>query len=215
MANFKDRVEALAGTVATDDLISTWLTSSVYDVINILPPQVLYIAGETENIYDDSGSTVPNSRILEVIRWGGDPRIENECREIDSALRGKATPTSGYLEEATDDSPVFWRRNNNIRVLPTPTESDFARVTYVNYPAVSWNHIHIPKFPDEVEHLVILKAAVKAKFYQIGLANKEEDIEVATSHTNHMSALNQEYTMAMQGFMSGFQINMPEQGVIA
>ena len=42
--------------------------------------------------------------------------------------------------------------------------------------------------------------------------NKEEYLEVATSHTNHMSALNQEYAMAIQGFMSGFGINAKEQG---
>ena len=40
----------------------------------------------------------------------------------------------------------------------------------------------------------------------------KEDLEVATSHTNHMSALNQEYAMAIQGFMSGFGINAKEQG---
>ena len=111
--------------------------------------------------------------------------------------------------------PVFYRRENRIYILPEPTNYQVGRISYVGYPTVYWNDDNIPQFPNEVEHLVILKAAVKAKFYQIGLANKEEDIEVATSHTNHMSALNQEYTMAMQGFMSGFQINMPEQGVIA
>ena len=100
-------------------------------------------------------------------------------------------------------------------VLPVPDSVDSAIITYVRYPTVEYTESSIPKFPDEIEQLVALKAAVTAKFYQIGLANKEEDIEVATSHTNHMSALNQEYTMAMQGFMSGFQINMPEQGVIA
>ena len=79
MANFTERVEALsgvtsgAGTSLPSDLISTWLTESARDVINMLPPQILYIAGNTELIISsdaggpsDSSSTVPESRILGV-----------------------------------------------------------------------------------------------------------------------------------------------------
>ena len=123
------------------------------------------------------------------------------------------------MEEATVESPVFFRLNNAIYILPhlkeTQVGSGFGFVTYVDYPTVEHTDTSIPKFPDEVEQLVALKAAVSAKFYQIGQANQEEDIDVATSHTNHMSAINQEYTMCLQNFMSGFQINAKEQGVEA
>ena len=81
-------------------------------------------------------------------------------------------------------------------------------------PAVVPERRCIRKFPDEIENLVVLKASVYGKFYQIGLANTEEDLEVAASHTNHMSALNQEYTMCLQNYLSGYQLNAKEQGVV-
>ena len=217
MANFGERIKALTGLEEISNigfLANQWLNDAIKDIINVLPPQVLYIASDSVNLSQWQGTTTPESRVLEVVRWGGNPRIENECKEIDSALRGKYTPTSGYMEEATDDSPVFWRRKNAIRVLPDPTGEDYATITYVNYPSIVYTQSSISKFPNEVEQLVALKAAVTAKFYQIGLANQEEDLEVATSHTNHMSALNQEYTMCLQNFMSGFQMNAKEQGAV-
>lgn len=212
MASFGDHIKAFTGVETVDSLTSNWLTESAKDVINILPPQILYIVSTDINFSSGSGTTVPQSRILEVVRWGGDPRIENECREIDSALRGKATPTSGYIEEATEDSPVFWRRKNKVRVLPPPTENDFAKITYVTYPSIVHSQTSIPGFPDEIEHLVVLKASVKAKLSQIADANVDDDIEVATSHTNHMTVINQEYAAALQGFMTGFGHNSKEQG---
>lgn len=218
MASFGDRITGLTGlnmTASVTGLVTQWLTDATKDVINVLPPEILYIASGIVSVPPQFGYTdAPNSRILEVVRMGdGDPRIEYECREIDSALRGKAEPNSGYVEEATVESPVFWRRNGAIYVLPIPTVSEIARVTHVIYPhTVSYDVDSIPRFPNEIEQLVVLKAAVSAKFYQIGQANTEEDVEIATSHTNHMSAINQEYTMCLQNFMSGYQMNVVEQG---
>ena len=123
------------------------------------------------------------------------------------------------MYSATNESPVFYRENNKIFVLPqlidTYNSSDgIVEIVYVKYPNVNITQSFISKFPDEIENLVVLKASVYGKFYQIGLANAEEDLEVAASHTNHMSALNQEYTMCLQNYLSGYQLNAKEQGVV-
>ena len=245
MSTFAERVEAISGVETSDiteGLLSTWLSESAKEVINILPPQVLYKAATTfeysneaddildmtENVNDKIGTEVPESRILNVIRWTQEYQLDlqtyidelpYECVEIDAALRGRAYIESGYMEEATQQNPVFFRLSGKVYVLPNPVSfaatgiNERAEISYVTYPDIEHDDLSIDNFPVEVEHLVILKTAVKAKFWQIAQANKEEDLEVATSHTNHMSALNQEYTMCLQNYLGGFQINIKEQGV--
>ncbi len=244
MSTFAERVEAISGVETSDiteGLLNTWLSESAKEVINILPPQVLYKAATTfdysneaetilditENVNDKIGTEVPESRILNVIRWtqkfatAGEitDDIPYECIEIDAALRGRAYLGSGYMEEATQENPVFFRLSGKVYVLPNPVSyeateiNERAEISYVTYPDIEHDGSSIDNFPVEVEHLVILKTAVKAKFWQIAQANKEEDLEVAASHTNHMSALNQEYTMCLQNYLGGFQINIKEQGV--
>ena len=227
MATFAQRINALSGidleAEGKETYYNQWLTDAANDVINTLPPQILYIASKTQTVLPpvlggvaDSHTTVPQSRILGVERMHAVGHPQYECREIPFTDRGKANANSGYMEEATAESPVFFRLNNAIYILPLLTDtqagSAFGFVTYVDYPTVEYTDTSIPKFPDEIEQLVALKAAVSAKFWQISEANKEEDIEIATSHTNHMSAINQEYTMCLQNFMNGFQINAKEQG---
>ena len=223
MANFGERIKSYTGIASISDiefLANSWLTSAAKDVINVLPPQILYIAGKSVSITAPTSNTsVPQSRILGVERINGPGQISHECKEIPHTKRGVYHSKSGFVEEASAESPVFYRLNNNIHILPTlgtsgpQDEIAVATITYVNYPVVEIDNTSISSFPDEIENLVALKASVYGKFYQIGLANTEEDLEVATSHTNHMSALNQEYTMCLQNFLSGYQLNMKEQGV--
>lgn len=209
------RVTDLTG-IDTALVKDEWLNGAVKDVVNILPPQVLWVLSKTERLIDISYSSVPQSRILGVLRADDINSITYECMEIPFTDRGKANQDSGYLEESTTESPVFYKNNNTIFVLPKLEDNDaYADIIYVDYPIVDSSTTSISKFPNEVEHLVVLKAAIKAKLYQIGQSNKEEDIEIATSHTNHMGAINQEYTIAIQGFMSGIQINVKEQDVEA
>ena len=220
MSSFGDRIQSYTGIEdisSIQDLANSWLDSAAKDVINVLPPQVLYIAGKTAVLsgFDgDEKTSVPQSRILGVERFNGLDNISYECKEIDHVKRGVYGSDSGYVEESSAESPVFYRLNNEIYVLPTLLKEDTADITYVDYPNVTITSTSISKFPDEIENLVALKASVYGKFYQIGLANAEEDLEVAASHTNHMSALNQEYTMCLQNYLSGYQLNAKEQGVI-
>ena len=228
MASLADRLKSFTGIQDIDgieSLVTTWFYSAAKDVINVLPPQVLYITGESEFLVSpefggpsDTSTSVPQSRILSVTRKKSTNDVAHECREIDAVKKGYAN-FNDYMYSATNESPVFYRENNKIFVLPklidTYNSSDgIVEIVYVKYPNVNITQSFISKFPDEIENLVVLKASVYGKFYQIGLANAEEDLEVAASHTNHMSALNQEYTMCLQNYLSGYQLNAKEQGVV-
>tara|TARA_B100000424_G_C22925304_1_gene492311 strand:+ start:376 stop:1107 length:732 start_codon:yes stop_codon:yes gene_type:complete len=204
-------------------LVTSWFDSAAKDVINVLPPQTLYVMGESEILIapglggpSETFTSVPQSRILSVFRKDGVSGVIHECREIDASKKGYAI-ANDYMYSATKESPIFYRENGKIFVKPEigTIDADIVEIIYVKYPEVlPFNLGFIRKFPDEIENLVVLKASVYGKFYQIGLANTEEDLEVAASHTNHMSALNQEYTMCLQNYLSGYQLNAKEQGVV-
>ena len=228
MASLADRLKSFTGIQDLDgieSLATTWFDSAAKDVINVLPPQVLYITGESEILLSfehggpsNTSTSVPQSRILNVTRKKSTNDVAHECREIDAVKKGYAS-FNDYMYSATNESPVFYRENNKIFILPLLNVSNnsingAAEIVYVKYPSVNITEDFISKFPDEIENLVVLKASVYGKFYQIGLANAEEDLEVAASHTNHMSALNQEYTMCLQNYLSGYQLNAKEQGVV-
>ena len=163
MSTFAERVEAISGVETSDiteGLLSTWLSESAKEVINILPPQVLYKAATTfeysneaddildmtENVNDKIGTEVPESRILNVIRWTQEYQLDlqtyidelpYECVEIDAALRGRAYIESGYMEEATQQNPVFFRLSGKVYVLPNPVSfaatgiNERAEISYV------------------------------------------------------------------------------------
>ena len=244
MALLAERLKSLTGiqnleeleedTSITDDdgntapgLVTSWFDSAAKDVINVLPPQTLYVMGESviftsiansfpDTFSIDTSTSVPQSRILSVTRGDGLAGVPHECREVDASKKGYVS-NDNYMYSATAESPVFYRENGKIHIRPIIPENSgsFAEIVYVKYPEVlPFNLGFIRKFPDEIENLVVLKASVYGKFYQIGLANTEEDLEVAASHTNHMSALNQEYTMCLQNYLSGYQLNAKEQGVV-
>ena len=51
MASLADRLKSFTGIQDIDgieSLVTTWFDSAAKDVINVLPPQVLYITGESE-----------------------------------------------------------------------------------------------------------------------------------------------------------------------
>ena len=184
-----------------------------------------------------SNFSYPTSEYL-ANRPGSDGAL-HECKEVPFHKISYSNDNTGYVEEATEESPVWCRYKNGILVRPfvqwwkaTFTENvegdtenidievkKDCMIMIVHYPTIlpSDTSITITQdwgddaadgtpFTPGLEHLVVLKACTRAKLYQIGKANEEEDIEVAAAHTNHMNILNQEYTLGIQNYLSGMGI---------
>ena len=96
-------------------------------------------------------------------------------------------------------------------VLPTPEGIYRTRVSRIIYPTISKDEYNIEAFPDEFEHLIMLGACLKAKQYMISRANIEEDIELATSHSNHLNLLRQDYQTSLQIVTSGLAQSQQEK----
>ena len=144
---------------------------------------------------------VENYRILNVTRSDGN--FDLPCRKIMPSEKGKAQKDSGYFQEVTDTDPCYYIENNQLTVLPAPADGNNAKISAVLHPEINKGDTFINNFPIEFEHLVLLGACKKAKMHQIGEANKEEDIEIATSHLNQLNSINQEYITSLQTVMTG------------
>lgn len=151
---------------------------------------------------------IDKSRILNIVRYDGTHWLP--CRQIDSIMKGKAEVDSGYMEEATSTDPVYYYENNRVVVLPTPSDTGL-KISKIRYPSIGRDEFNLPRFPDEFEHIVTLGACLKAKQYLIARAHEEEDIELATSHSNHLNLLRQDYQTALQIVTAGLTQSQGEK----
>ena len=151
-------------------------------------------------------------RILNVVRYDGTHWLP--CRQIDSIMKGKAEIDSGYMEESTSTDPVYYLENNKVVVLPTPTGTYQLKLSRVVYPSIGSGEFNLPRFPDEFEHIVTLGACLKAKQYLIARAHEEEDLELATSHSNHLNLLRQDYQTALQIVTAGLTQGQAEKAKV-
>jgi hypothetical protein len=182
---FDEQIFAMTGFDATSsstvgfgdatgrELSAEWLQSGAKELINTLPPQCLYsVAADATDLTDGNGSTINNCRVLGVTRKDKHSGLHLPCREIHQADLGKATPDSGYMEEAFSEDPVFYKKSNKIFVLPTPSATYPAKINTITFPTISYNATSISTFPDELETLVIQYAIIKATEHE--LANNQD-----------------------------------------
>ena len=121
---------------------------------------------------------------------------------------GLATDESS-LHYATVTDPVYWIDGDNsgaatLYVKPTPTANQPAIVHHVVYPTiVGSDDSVVANFPDELEYLVVLYAAIKIVERQL---IEEEDIEL---YTPIVGTLKQDY---MQGLQNSGLVQKQPQG---
>ena len=194
---FKNRVDALTGFGSTDDsALADWLNDGVREIINILPPELL-LKCATETSANASELTDFDTRgaIMGITRSDG--TREQPCREIPGIARGRASDSTDLMFYGTTTDPVFWKWNNRLGIYPEGS----VVIQHVSYPIFDITGAgdnvdtlldkKIPNFPDEVEHLVILYAAIKSA--ESLLASEEDDDLyvpiINTLKTDYMTSL--------------------------
>ena len=183
-------------------LANQWLTDAAKEVINLLP-RILKEKCTTETTLNHSATTIDldtlGGEVLYVNRLSADSggsRIP--CRKVLS-MYGELSndATSIYKASATD--PVYWILSSGdaaiLNVIPTPTENQTAIVYHIGYPTVDHSHNAIANFPDEAEHLVVLRAALTALEYKL---NFEEDVELYSPMITNLRNEYQQGILALQ-----------------
>tara|TARA_R110002110_G_scaffold1080_8_gene4385 strand:- start:2558 stop:3244 length:687 start_codon:yes stop_codon:yes gene_type:complete len=213
--NFGAQINSLTGFDANLDssseegedyttLANQWLTDAAKEVINILP-RILKEKCTTETTLNHSATTIDldtlGGEVLYVNRLSADSggsRIP--CRKVPS-MYGELSNDANSIYKASVTDPVYWILSSSdaaiLNVIPTPTENQTAIVYHIGYPTVDHSHNAIANFPDEAEHLVVLKAAIIAAEYKL---NFEEDVELYAPMINN---LKQEYQQGVLGLQTG------------
>jgi len=184
--SFQNRVDALTGFGSTDNnALADWLNDGAREIINVLPASLIVKCAKETYITSSEGLDDFDTRgaILGVTRYD-DTRYQ-PCREIPGSYRGRANDSDDLVHYGTSSDPVFWKWNNTLGLFPEPSSGNPVAIQHVSYPVFDTTGADlnidvdndsdntIANFPDEVEHLVVLYAAIKAA--ESLLASEEDD----------------------------------------
>jgi hypothetical protein len=206
-----------------DEHAAQWMTEAIKEVINVLPFHLLERCGKTATAlddYTDGTGVITENKVISVIRALDDNFTTGQvfaCRQIPHTMSHKAADIDS-LEYATPTDPVWYYEHQTggdsatlLKVLPFSGDA-VTKVTTVDYPVFTAGDTEtydvsqktvIPNFPDEAEHLVVLRAAISATEYQLAI---EEDIEL---YTPNIKNLKQDYMQGLQAL--GVQMAQPQQ----
>jgi len=213
MANFQTRIEDIIGATASlgsDDAtanqqaIQDALQDTAVDIINKVSPDILiqYATKSSNATSNPIASDIENSRIVLVERRESDDTTDLyvSCVYADASLQGKIqNPHSIFF--ATDESPRWTFNDNDIYVYPEPASANPSRYYSMENPTILHSASSVAKFPNELEHALILGASARLKQRQITFFNEDEDSEVVILHRSQYQELLVEYANALAPYM--------------
>lgn len=160
------------------------LTATLANNYATIPTQaVMSVLRETEtklgNSNVDNDTTDSDGNVTAIVY---DESLVMECREVRKALKGRLATGSGWLEEATETDPVFYRDRGKVYILPTPKMN--AYVSYAAPIAISSGDLTLGQMPNEIEYLVILFASVKSSILALKSLRSEIPSLTSSDFTN-------------------------------
>ena len=201
MAVFKTQIQDLIGSFDDDVAINQFLTDGAKELINMMPPKLKQKCSKVTNLYIGNTDTTMDldgvGEILYVTRENANSGYYIGCREVSPLLADSANDSTS-LHYATATDPVYWIESNSsgnatLFVKPTPDSNLPAKVMCVAYPSITGSDDSvIANFPDELEYLVVLYAAIKIVERQL---IEEEDIEL---YAPIVTILKQDYIQGLQ-----------------
>ena len=211
MANFKTQIQDVIGSFDDDVAINQFLTDGAKELINMMPPKLKQKCSKVTNLYIGNTDTTMDldgvGEILYVTRENANSGYYIGCREVSPLLADSANDSTS-LHYATATDPVYWIESNSsgnstLFVKPTPDSNQPAKVMRVAYPTIVGSDDSIvANFPDELEYLIVLYAAIKIVERQL---IEEEDIEL---YTPIIGTLKQDY---IQGLQNSGLLERPKQ----
>ena len=182
MAVFKTQIQDIIGDFDDDVAINQFLTDGAKELINMMPRD-LKEKCTTETTLNNSATTMDMDGVGEILYVNrlsadsGGSRIP--CRRV-ASMYGELSNDSNSLYKASETDPVYWILSSGdtsiLNVIPAPTANQTAIVYHVAYPSIVGSDVSvIANFPDELEYLVVLYAAIKIIERQL---IEEEDNEL-------------------------------------
>ena len=201
MAVFKTQIQDIIGDFDDDVAINQFLTDGAKELINMMPPELKQKCSKVTNLYIGNTNTTMDldgaGKILHVTRENANSGYYVGCREVHPIYADSANDSSS-LHYATATDPIYWTESNSsgnptLFVKPTPDANQPAKIVHISYPSITGSDDSvIANFPDELEYLVVLYAAIKIVERQL---IEEEDIEL---YTPIITVLKQDYIQGLQ-----------------
>ena len=174
---------ASSGTDVLESNISEFMVEGSQFVVNAMPKEMLWAMEANQDFVDGTsqseGVAVGSNKILQVIRESDTFLLDTnsdgeansyssvECREIPTALAGRAAVGSGWQEEASETDPVYYKIGGKVHILPTSTKTN-SKVYWVQVPPAAWeSNAHAQVYMNgtilkEIEPLIMLYVLKKA-----------------------------------------------------
>ena len=211
MAVFKTQIQDIIGDFDDDVAINQFLTDGAKELINMMPRD-LKEKCTTETTLNNSATTMDMDGVGEILYVNrlsadsGGSRLP--CRRV-ASMYGELSNDSNSLYKASETDPVYWILSSGdtsiLNVIPAPTANQTAIVYHVAYPSIVGSDVSvIANFPDELEYLVVLYAAIKIIERQL---IEEEDNEL---YVPIVTTLKQDYGQGLQ--LSGLIKQGNQQG---
>lgn len=192
-------LDLLSDIVVDNTAIGQFATDAAKEIINVLPQEMLWSMSVETPDANQNGAAITSSRILGVSRNG------YEAKEVRYADRQRYVSTDGgvpSIYEATEQSPVYWKFSG--KVFVEPAHISLCKVEHVNYPTITFDN-DLSNFvgaPDEIEHLIILKTAIKARISELN--EFQDDTEEHNLKMADLQLLQGEYQGALGTFIASY-----------
>lgn len=154
MATFKARVEQLSGPAPSDDILSDWLTAGARTLSNLIPIKDLDRYMSVTNV-TEIGTTITDGVIYSVTK-DNYPARRVDVRQAYGLLRRDS------LYYPSDKTPVYVLVGKLLKVYP-----DGGQVWMLPVYVVTHSQTTIANFPNDLEHGVVLFAAIANKSQQM------------------------------------------------
>ena len=196
MATFNAQINDLVGAFTDTAAITPFLRDGIRQLVNVLPSDrlndiltVQALDGSTSTFSLNDSANNARGNIISVSRQNANG-IKQLCRQIPISLVSRASdPEDLMFISATD--PAYYISGGVLNVLPTPTNSQPAEVVFVPLTAVAHSDEEINGFPNDLEYIVVLYAAIKCAQSLLAI---EEDDEL---YVPIITTLKQDYAQAL------------------
>ena len=196
MATFNAQINDLVGAFTDTAAITQFLRDGIRQLVSVLPSDrlndiltVQALDGSTSTFSLNDSANNARGNIISVSRQNVNG-IKQLCRQIPISLVSRASdPEDLMFISATD--PAYYISGGVLNVLPTPTNSQEAEVVFVPLTAVAHSDEEINGFPNDLEYIVVLYAAIKCAQSLLAI---EEDDEL---YVPIITTLKQDYAQAL------------------
>lgn len=210
MADFQTRIEDIIGPIpslasdnssAIQQAITDALVDTSIDIINKVNPDILIqYATKSSNVTSNPiASDVENSKVLLVERRG-EKDLYVSCVYVTPDLAGKIQNTDSIFYPSSEMPNWTWN-DNDLYVYPEPNASNPSRYYIMNNPTVAYDSTTVAKFPNELEHALIVGASARLKQRFISFFNEDEDPELVQLHRAQWAEISQLYQDLLSPYM--------------